>query len=178
MDRAGQVKLALPILTFFCLLPDMLGSSDPLACRAVPAGEPPAEVRPKEEARDPLYRELVAQASRAHGVSARLLHAVIRAESNYEANAVSRAGALGLMQVMPGTASRYGVDDALDPAANIAAGAQYLRSLLARYEGDLVLALAAYNAGEGAIARHGGVPPYPETTRYIERVLDYYERGR
>jgi soluble lytic murein transglycosylase-like protein len=178
MGAAGQVKLALPILTFFCLLPGPLGTSDPLACRAVSPDEPAVEERPREAAPDPLYRQLVAHASRTHGISARLLHAVIRAESNYEANAVSRAGALGLMQVMPDTATRFGVDDALDPAANIEAGAQYLRSLLARYDGDLVLALAAYNAGEGAVARHGGVPPYPETTRYVERVLRYYERGR
>lgn len=178
MGSAGPVKLALPILTIFCLLPDTLGRPDPLSCRAIASEAPAVDERLKATAPDPFYHQLVAQASRTHGISARLLHAVIRAESNYEANAVSRAGALGLMQVMPGTATRYGVDNPLDPAANIEAGAQYLRSLLERYEGDLVLALAAYNAGEGAIARHGGVPPYPETTRYVERVLHYYDRGR
>lgn len=122
------------------------------------------------------YAELVQRAARLYHVSARLLHAVIMAESSYRADAVSPVGAAGLMQLMPQTAARYGVGDPFDPAANIAAGARHLSWLLERFDNDVTLALAAYNAGEGAVLRHGGVPPYPETERYVARVLEYYAR--
>lgn len=108
-----------------------------------------------------------------------LLHAVITAESAYDARAVSRAGAMGLMQLMPGTAERYGVTDAFDPEQNIHAGARYLSDLLRQFDQDLPLALAAYNAGEQAVLRHGRqVPPYRETRAYVRRVMALQQRYR
>lgn len=105
-----------------------------------------------------------------------LLHAVVRAESAYDPNAVSRAGAVGLMQLMPGTAELYGVADRRDPVANVHAGAQYLRDLLELFGQDLELALAAYNAGENAVKNHGNrIPPYPETQGYVRKVLSFYQ---
>lgn len=115
------------------------------------------------------FSELIRQAAERHGVDVRLLEAVIRVESNFEHRARSHKGAMGLMQLMPATARQYAVADPYDPADNIDAGARHLRSLLDRF--DLRLALAAYNAGEGAIRRHGGVPPYPETRAYVARIL-------
>ena len=115
---------------------------------------------------------LVAAAAVRHGVSAGLIDAVIAAESAYQANAVSARGALGLMQLMPTTARGYGVADAFDAAQNIEAGTRHLRVQIDRFRGDTKLALAAYNAGAEAVARHGNrVPPYAETTAYVSRVL-------
>lgn len=119
---------------------------------------------------------LIVQAARAHGIEPALLQAVAGVESGLDAAAVSAKGAMGLMQLMPDTASRYGVSDPFDPAANLDAGARHLRHLLERYQCDLSLALAAYNAGEGAVARHGGIPPYRETVAYVPRVLRRYQR--
>jgi hypothetical protein len=115
------------------------------------------------------FAELIRQASDRHGVDVRLLEAVIRVESNFQHRARSHKGAMGLMQLMPDTARQYAVADPYDPAVNIDAGARHLRLLLDRF--DLRLALAAYNAGEGAVRRHGGVPPYPETRAYVARIL-------
>ena len=104
-----------------------------------------------------------------------LVHAVITAESAYDPNAVSRAGAVGLMQLMPGTAERYGVRNRKDPAANVAGGTRYLRDLLKMFDNNLVLALAAYNAGENAVIKYGyKIPPYEETQVYVQRVLKHY----
>lgn len=128
----------------------------------------------------PFHAEIAA-AARRHGLEPALLHAVISAESAYRAQAVSHKGARGLMQVMPATAARYGVDaQALaDPASNIAAGSRYLADLLRMFSGDLRLALAAYNAGEQAVIRHGGrIPPFPETEAYVPKVLEVYEALR
>lgn len=130
----------------------------------------------------PFHAEITA-AARAHGLEPALLHAVISAESAYRAKAVSHKGAQGLMQVMPGTAARYGVaaQALAEPATNIATGTRYLADLLRMFSGDLRLALAAYNAGEHAVLRHGRrVPPYPETEAYVPRVLKVYDalRGR
>ncbi|MCW8906460.1 MAG: lytic transglycosylase domain-containing protein [Sedimenticola sp.] len=108
-----------------------------------------------------------------------LLHAVIRAESAYDPRALSRTGAQGLMQLMPGTARRYGVRDSWDPRSNLTGGAAYLRDLLVMFDQDLRLALAAYNAGENAVRKYGNrIPPYPETRAYVTRVLDYYRENR
>lgn len=108
-------------------------------------------------------------------IEPQLLRAVIAVESGYNARAVSRAGAQGLMQLMPATARRYGVRNVFDPAQNIQGGARYLRDLLDRFGQDKELALAAYNAGEGAVERHGRqVPPFAETRRYVPRVLGIY----
>lgn len=104
-----------------------------------------------------------------------LVHAVITAESAYDPNAVSHAGAVGLMQLMPGTAERYGVRNRKDPLANVAGGTRYLRDLLKMFDNNLVLALAAYNAGENAVIKYGNkIPPYEETQTYVQRVLKFY----
>ncbi len=123
------------------------------------------------------FHQAVAAASRSSGVDAALLHAVISVESGYRQSAVSPQGATGLMQLMPATARRYGLSRLDDPAANIRAGAHYLRDLLALFDNDLELALAAYNAGENAVLRHGRrIPPYGETQRYVPLVLAHYAR--
>jgi hypothetical protein len=117
----------------------------------------------------PPYAELVDAIAAAEGVDARLVHAVIQVESAYQPRAVSRRGAMGLMQLMPITARQYAVADPYDPRANVEAGVRHLKALLSRF--DLSLALAAYNAGEVAIRKFGGIPPYRETREYVARVL-------
>jgi len=108
-----------------------------------------------------------------------LVHAVVSAESAYDANAISRAGAVGLMQLMPATAKRYGVSNRRNPFANLDGGTRYLRDLLKLFDNDLVLALAAYNAGEGAVKKYGNkVPPYKETRNYVKKVMNYYREYR
>lgn len=125
------------------------------------------------------YNELIHANARRYGLSPGLLHAVIRAESAYNPSAVSRAGAQGLMQLMPGTAARYGVRDSFDPVQNIRGGAAYLRDLLDMFDQDVKLALAGYNAGEGAVLKHGRkIPPYTETQNYVRKVLQYYSAER
>jgi soluble lytic murein transglycosylase-like protein len=121
----------------------------------------------------------VLEVSRDYGIDATLLHAVISTESGYNSLAVSRKGARGLMQVMPATAERYGVRPAELALAttNLRTGARYLADLLRLFDGDLTLALAAYNAGEQAVLRHGKrIPPYAETQAYVPRVLGTYDR--
>ena len=121
------------------------------------------------------YGDLLLAASRRHSVNPMLLAAIARAESAYDASALSRKGARGLMQVMPATAERFGVraSELWDPARNVEAGASYVRFLIDRFEGDLTRVLAAYNAGEGAVDRYDGVPPYRETRGYVAKVLAY-----
>jgi len=119
-------------------------------------------------------RQLVQMISREHGVDPKLVDAVVRVESSYDPNAVSRRGAMGLMQLMPDTANRHGVDDPFDPEKNIRGGVREFSRLLDQYSGNLQLALAAYNAGEGAVARYRGVPPYAETRAYVSRILTLY----
>ena len=113
-----------------------------------------------------------------HSIDSALIRAVIRAESNFNHRAVSRKGAQGLMQLMPATIWRLSVGDAFDPHENIGAGVRYLRQLLDQFQGDLTLALAAYNAGENAVLRYRGVPPYQETREYVKKVLSLYRRTR
>ncbi len=129
------------------------------------------------------YAPLIAETARRQGVSEALLHAIVRAESAYDPRAVSKVGAVGLMQLMPDTASRLGVSDRTDPRQNLEAGARYLKQLLAVFDDDLKLALAAYNAGPGAVRDHGNrVPPYRETRDYVKKVMafmkQYQRRGR
>jgi soluble lytic murein transglycosylase-like protein len=114
--------------------------------------------------------ETVERIARQNQVSPQLIHSVIQAESNYQPMAVSSKGAQGLMQLIPSTARRFGVSDVFDPVENIQGGARYLKYLLELYKGDDTLALAAYNAGEGAVARYRGMPPYPETRNYVKQV--------
>ncbi|MBI1354312.1 MAG: transglycosylase SLT domain-containing protein [Acidobacteria bacterium] len=117
---------------------------------------------------------LVQEAGRRHDVDPELIRAVMRQESGFNPLAVSRKGAQGLMQLMPETAKRLGVQDVFDPAENVLGGAKLLRQLMDRYQGDLDLALAAYNAGEGAVEKYGGLPPYRETVDYVGRITQAY----
>jgi soluble lytic murein transglycosylase-like protein len=119
------------------------------------------------------YDALIQAAAARNGVDPALLKGLIRAESNFDPNAGSPAGAQGLTQLMPGTAAGLGVTDVHDPAQAIEGGAKYLRSQLDAFGGDETKALAAYNAGPGAVTRYGGVPPYAETQQYVQRVLGY-----
>ncbi|HEX8069873.1 MAG TPA: lytic transglycosylase domain-containing protein [Pyrinomonadaceae bacterium] len=117
---------------------------------------------------------IILHAGQQFGVDPRLLHAVIWQESRYKNNAKSGAGAQGLMQMIPSTAARFGCTNVYDPKANVTAGAKYLRWLLDRFDGDVALALAGYNAGEGAVAKYDGVPPYSETQGYVRNIIARY----
>jgi len=114
-------------------------------------------------------------AGQRYNLSPNLLKAVAKAESNFRPNVISKAGAMGIMQLMPGTARGLGVTDAFDPEQNIMGGAKYLRQMLDRFDGDISLALGAYNAGPGAVAKHGGVPSYSQ--KYVSKVLGYFSGG-
>jgi len=118
------------------------------------------------------YGAEISKAALEHRVSEALILAVIAVESNGRVRAKSNTDAHGLMQLIPATAKRFGVSNVYDAAQNIEGGAAYLNFLLAEFEGDVILALAGYNAGEGAVAKHGGVPPYAETRDYVVKVLD------
>jgi soluble lytic murein transglycosylase-like protein len=122
-------------------------------------------------------RDIIEEAAQASGLPAGLIDAVIRTESGYRPRAVSRAGAMGLMQLMPGTAREVGVRDAFDPRQNVLGGAKYLRKMLDTF-GTIRLAIAAYNAGPGAVKQHGKVPPYRETIRYVDTVLGRFEAAK
>ena len=137
----------------------------------------------KPGVRRPYHRpadldNIVRQAAQTHKVDAALVHAVIHAESGFNAHAVSPKGASGLMQLMPATARRYGVRDIFDPTQNVGAGVHYLKDLLKMFDNNPRLALAAYNAGENSVLRFGGIPPYPETTHYVSKVLGLHTRYR
>lgn len=124
-----------------------------------------------------VYGAIIRNISNKLGVSANLVHAVINAESAYNSQAVSSAGAVGLMQLMPATAKRYGVSNRRDPIQNIKGGTQYLRYLLKLFDGDLRLTAAAYNAGENAVLKYNrNVPPYKETQNYVVKVLNFYNK--
>ena len=153
--------------------PVVLPGTRPVAAAASPAAaaqllNPYAAERP--------YAELVRAAADRHRVDADILHVLIDVESGYRADAVSPRGAKGLMQLMPATVERYNVQDPFDPAANIDAGARYLRYLFDQF--GMRAGLAAYNAGEGAVRRFHGVPPYRETVRYVDRVLTMVDAAR
>lgn len=180
---ACTVARVIPLLAL-CLIAGLSGQREP-ADRPAPVRMPPAAVPISAAAEGAVknrlprasassYHDIVERAARRHRVNARLLHAIIAVESAYRADAVSQRGAMGLMQLMPATAERYGLTDLLDPAQNVHAGAQHLRELLEFFDGNVMLALAAYNAGAGAVLRHGGIPPYRETAQYVAKVLERY----
>lgn len=123
------------------------------------------------------YARLIEEVARDEGVDSELLRAVVATESNYDPNAISRKGALGLMQLMPETARGLGVTDPFHPAENLGGGARHLRRLIDKYQGELPLVLAAYNAGEQAVDRYNGIPPFPETVAYVEKVLRAYGKA-
>ncbi len=159
-DDSRYRRLALPLGAAVVMTPDLPAHDDRPA---------PGRARP--------YGTVVAQVAGRYGIEAALLHAVITVESGYNARAVSKRGASGLMQLMPATARRYRVADVFDPADNVRAGAQYLGDLLKLFDDDLNLALAAYNAGEAAVIKYGRrVPPYRETTAYVPKVVDFYRK--
>jgi soluble lytic murein transglycosylase-like protein len=150
--------------------------------RTAPAAAP-TETRGRSSADDESQRRRrydahITEASRLYQLPSEYIRAVVRVESDFVPTAVSRVGALGLMQLMPQTARSMGVTDPFDPRQNILGGSRYLRVLANRFEGDLVLTTAAYNAGGGAVERYGGIPPFAETQRYVRRVLDHYQRYR
>ncbi len=117
---------------------------------------------------------IIYRAGQKAGVDPRFIHAVIKQESKYNTKAVSPVGAQGLMQMMPATAERFGLKDPFDAAANVEAGTKYLKWLLKRFDGDVSLALAGYNAGEGAVDKYKGVPPYSETQNYVKKIVSNY----
>jgi soluble lytic murein transglycosylase-like protein len=143
-------------------------------------GSRPLLSEPKLVSRAKLdrYDPLIQHTARRHGLDHSLVTAVIKVESDFDPGAVSSKGARGLMQLMPGTARELGVRDSFDPWENVEGGVRYLRNLLEFFNGNLPLALAAYNAGREAVLQHGGIPPYPETRQYVERVLQYYDLFR
>ena len=124
------------------------------------------------------FEIVIDRTARGQNLDPRLVRAVIQVESAFDPDAVSRKGAQGLMQLMPGTAKELGVRNAFDPAENVRGGSRYLRQMMDLFGGDIELALASYNAGPSAVARYGGVPPFEETTRYVGKVLDLYRRER
>ena len=140
----------------------------PVSSRTVPVLRQPA---------DPKINRLLRDAARKHELDPTLVQAVIQVESNYNPKAVSRKGALGLMQLIPATARRYGVSDPFDPQQNIEGGVRHLRDLLDLFEGDLNLALAGYNAGVNAVSKYGDIPPYRETRNYVTKVMSLYHDG-
>lgn len=124
------------------------------------------------------FDELIRSASDRYNVDPNLIRAIIKTESDFNINARSNKGAMGLMQLMPDTARLHNVSDAYDPNENVEGGVRHLRMLLERYQGNLELSLAAYNAGAGAVEKHGGIPPYYETREYVRKVLRFYDAFR
>jgi soluble lytic murein transglycosylase-like protein len=163
---AGVIQLPASAIASFETLPDPPKPTPAAAPQPSPAPAPaaPAPIEPKE---------LVHRAALRNGLPPELLHSVARVESAYRPDAVSPKGAIGIMQLMPGTAAMLNADPR-DPQQNVEAGARHLRELLIRYNGETRKALAAYNAGAGAVERHQGVPPYAETQNYVEKVLRNY----
>jgi soluble lytic murein transglycosylase-like protein len=159
----GSMKMAVKEVTGF-EVEEYVAAPKPAAPAAIPVTAPapaPAPLDPKA---------LVEAAARRTAIPAKLLHSVVKAESAYRADAISPKGAIGLMQLMPETAAQYGADPT-DPVQNVKAGTDYLRDLLLKYNGDVAAALAAYNAGPGAVDRYHGIPPYAETRSYVGKVI-------
>lgn len=167
-------ELPLPPLTGFTFAPLPPPPVASPETRSHNAAASPPVTRPQNT----NYHALISDVATRVGVPAALLHAVIKVESGYNPRATSPKGAMGLMQLMSGTAERYGVSDRTDPAASIEGGARYLRDLLAMFNQDLALALAAYNAGENAVKRYGNtIPPYRETQNYVASVMAIYQQN-
>lgn len=156
-----------------------IASAEHIALPAAPASQPaqhPRQLPVPARLSSAELRPMLQRAGSAFDIDSDLLASIVRAESDGHTHAVSRAGAQGLMQLMPGTAAQLGVRNSFAPAQNIDGGAAYLDTLLIRYHDNLPLALAAYNAGPAAVARWHGIPPYPETRAYVARVIREYNR--
>lgn len=160
-------KLVTPAVVSSKNVPEIIVTPSPLAPAA-----------PAKSSAASGIDQAVQQIAAEHALSADLVHSMIKVESNFNARAVSPKGARGLMQLVPSTARRFGVSDAFNPRENIDGGVKYLRYLLDLYGGNYPLALAAYNAGEGAVARYGGVPPFRETQQYLIQLWKQLERSR
>jgi len=126
--------------------------------------------------RERVYNNIINEAAKRYNVDAALIKAIIMAESNYNNKAISRRGAIGLMQLMPATADALGVEDIFDPAHNVNGGAKYIKQLLEQFNGNLELALAAYNAGTTQVKKYNGIPPFKATRIYVKKVVEYYWR--
>jgi hypothetical protein len=166
----GEVELA--AAEILSVEPDEVVDVEPVGTAPLPAAVP---ARPDGTNRS--IDQMVVDAARKYALPRSLVRAVARAESAFNPAAVSAKGAQGVMQLMPGTARELGVRNAFDPAENIDAGARLLRLLLEKYDGRVAEALAAYNAGQGAVTRHKGVPPYRETRGYIRRIVKDFEKA-
>ena len=169
LDGGGALSIPAERVADWRELPRVLPTPEdrgPRRTPVQPAGDPSWQLAAGR------YAELFARTAKQHEIDPALLTAMAEVESAFDARAVSPMGACGLLQLMPDTADRFGVQDVFDAAQNVEGGARYLSWLLDRYEGRTDLALAGYNAGEGAVDRHQGIPPYGETRRYVRRVLD------
>ncbi len=166
----GGGEVTFPAAIIDRIDPDEVAYPGPAALNGAVVVVPSAPALMSDEAlaKKP-FADMIATVAAAHDVDARLVHAVIEQESNYQARARSRKGARGLMQLMPATARQYGVRNSYDPKSNLDAGVRHLKDLLSRL--DLPAALAAYNAGEGAVQKYGGLPPFPETRNYVRSIL-------
>jgi soluble lytic murein transglycosylase-like protein len=161
---------------FLEVRPEEIQSSETIILPAPPPVPAPAALLPPPEPTAADIQEMTAKAGRAHDLDVELLASVIRAESGGNVHAVSRAGARGLMQLMPGTADQLGVSDSFRADQNINGGTAYLNALLLRYHDNLAWALAAYNAGPAAVDKYHGIPPYRETRLYVARIIQDFNR--
>jgi soluble lytic murein transglycosylase-like protein len=168
LRNGGQIRTAASIIAE--LLPDEVPHAKAVAIEALAASPAASGPTPTPSA----IRALIDKIAMKFGVDNALVHAVVRAESNYNPYAISPKGAMGLMQIMPVVARQYGVGDPFDPTANLEAGIMHLRGLVLRH--GLTRGLAAYNAGEAAVIRYGAVPPYRETQNYVQRVRALYRK--
>jgi soluble lytic murein transglycosylase-like protein len=157
--------------SFASVLQAQMNSASPVSSETAEAGGP-AMLPPSQ------IDALVNENAQAQAVDPALVKAIIANESGFNANATSNVGAQGLMQLMPGTAAALGVSNAYDPAQNVAGGTKYIKQLLDRFNGNVPLAVAAYNAGPGAVEKYSGVPPYAETQNYVQNVLSSYAKYR
>lgn len=165
MRGGGEIRAPKDLVDEF--LPEEIPWARDAAIDALAASSAAAGPRPSPGA----IRALVEAVARRTNLDIKLAQAVVRTESNYEPLAISRRGAMGLMQIMPSVARTYAVRDPFDPGQNLEAGMRHLVALLGRFRGDVRRALAAYNAGEGAVSRYGGIPPYRETQVYVSRIM-------